>query len=138
MKALIICFLSYFLIAPPMQKLTIEVTNIKQAKGTLNVAIYDEKSSFPDEKSPTFFRIIPIQNTENLKFTIEVPKGQYAVAIFQDLNNNKKLDKNIVGFPKEPYGFSNNFRPKFAAPKFEDCAFDVGGSTQTVSIKIGN
>ncbi len=121
-----------------MQKLTIEVTNIKQTKGTMNVAIYDAKSNFPDEKSPTFFRIIPVQNTDNLKFTIEVPKGQYAVAVFQDLNNNNKLDKNMVGFPKEPYGFSNDFRPKFAAPKFNDCVFDVGASPQSVRIKIGN
>jgi uncharacterized protein (DUF2141 family) len=135
---LLINVLFYFLTIAPMQKLTIEITNIKQAKGTMNVAIYDAKSDFPDEKSPTFFRIIPIQNTDNLKMTIELPKGQYAVAIFQDLNNNKKLDKNIVGFPKEPYGFSNNFRPKFAAPKFEDCAFDIGNTPQTVSIKIGN
>jgi uncharacterized protein (DUF2141 family) len=138
MKTLIISILYCLLTTSPMQKLTIEVTNIKQVKGTMNVAIYDAKSNFPDEKSPTFFRIIPVQNTDNLKFTIEVPKGLYAVAVFQDLNNNKKLDKNIVGFPKEPYGFSNDFRPKFSAPKFNDCYFDVGASPQTVHIKIGN
>ncbi len=135
---LIISFLIYFSNASPMPKLTIEITNIKQAKGTMNVAIYDAKSDFPNEKSPTFFRRIPIQNTENLKCAIEIPKGQYAVAVFQDLNNNNKLDKNMVGFPKEPYGFSNDFRPKFSAPKFDDCAFDLNTSSQTVHIKIGN
>ncbi len=138
MKIILIGTLLYFLTLAPMQKLTIEITNIKQAKGTMNVAIYDAKSDFPNEKSPTFFRLIPIPNTDNLKFTIDVPKGQYAVAVFQDLNNNNKLDKNIVGFPKESYGFSNDFRPKFAAPKFEDCAFDVGTLPQKTIIKIGN
>jgi uncharacterized protein (DUF2141 family) len=135
---LIINALFYFLTASPMQKLTIEITNIKQPSGTMIVGIYDAKSNFPTEKKPPYFKFVPITKTDDLKVTIELPQGQYAIAIFQDLNENKVLDKNRLGIPKEPYAFSNNFRPKFSAPKFEDCAFEVGATPRTISIKMGN
>lgn len=56
--------------------------------------------------------------------------GEYVVAVFQDLNGNGKLDTGLVGFPKEPYCFSNNYKPRFRAPRFDDCRF-VYSATQT-------
>jgi uncharacterized protein (DUF2141 family) len=58
--------------------------------------------------------------SDALRFTFtEVPPGTYAVAVFQDLNGNGRLDRTPLGLPLEPYGFSNNAgrlqRPSFAA-----------------------
>jgi len=58
--------------------------------------------------------------SDAVRFTFtEVPPGTYAVAVFQDLNGNGRLDRTPLGLPLEPYGFSNDAgrlrRPNFAA-----------------------
>ncbi|MBI2367370.1 MAG: DUF2141 domain-containing protein [Deltaproteobacteria bacterium] len=40
----------------------------------------------------------------------DVSYGDYGVAVFHDENSNGKMDKNLLGMPLEPYGFSNNLR----------------------------
>ena len=54
-----------------------------------------------------------------------IPAGPYAIAVFQDKNNDGKLNKNLFGAPKEPYGFSNNKYGRFGPPEFEDVCFEV-------------
>ncbi len=54
-----------------------------------------------------------------------IPAGKYAIAVFQDINTDGKLNKNLVGAPKEPYGFSKNIYGMFGPPDFEDVAFEV-------------
>ena len=58
-----------------------------------------------------------------------LPHGEYAIAVFVDLNGNGKMDKNFLGIPKEQYGFSNNVMGKMAAPSFEQAKFEVKGPT---------
>jgi uncharacterized protein (DUF2141 family) len=64
-----------------------------------------------------------------------LPAGNYAVSAYQDLNGNGKLDKNLVGIPSEPYGFSNNARPKFRAPNWDETRFELRADTQ-IEIKL--
>ena len=49
----------------------------------------------------------------------------YAFSFFHDLNNNKKLDTNFLGIPKEPYGFSNNKKGRFGPPKFSEASLEI-------------
>jgi uncharacterized protein (DUF2141 family) len=51
------------------------------------------------------------------------------------VNDNGKLDKNFIGIPKEPYGFSNDKAGSFGPPDFEDILVEVNEDT-TISIKI--
>jgi len=47
------------------------------------------------------------------EITVKIPNlkpGEYAIAIIQDLNKNKKLDRNILKIPTEPYGFSGKWK----------------------------
>ena len=48
--------------------------------------------------------------------------GRYAVAAIVDLNGNQVLDTTSWGLPREPWGVSNNARPAFRAPTFEEAA----------------
>ena len=66
---------------------------------------------------------------EKIEFSFDLPHGDYALAAYQDLNENKVLDKGWFSIPKEPYGLSNNYRPKFSAPTFEDCRFALTKDT---------
>jgi len=86
-------------------KVSVSITNIKTADGTIIMSIHDSDKNFSKR--------IPL-NT--LKFSPEVPSvlctlnlapGEYALCVYHDINSNGKLDTNLVGIPKEPFGFSN-------------------------------
>jgi uncharacterized protein (DUF2141 family) len=106
-----------------LQKNSIKVwvKNCKINKGKIFVALYDEKDKM-------LKGISQVTDNEQVSTIFEdIPEGKYAVKVYQDLNNNGELDKNFIGIPKEPYGLSNNIRPKFAPPAFKDMLFDVKG-----------
>jgi uncharacterized protein (DUF2141 family) len=47
------------------------------------------------------------------------------------------LKKNIVGFPTEPIGFSNNARIRFGPPSFDDARIIVeSGKTINLTIQL--
>jgi uncharacterized protein (DUF2141 family) len=70
------------------------------------------------------------------KFTFKgLPEGSYAVAIYQDENNNDNCDKNFFGVPTEAYAFSNDIRPLLSVPGYKDCSFQLNKS-QTINIKL--
>ena len=71
-----------------MSTLTISVSNIEVVGSKIFVALYDNEYSF-NKKSGTVdsLRIIPKTKTAEVKFKNITP-GNYAVAIFQDINNN--------------------------------------------------
>ncbi len=116
-------------------KLTVEITNVTRTGGNIRVALYKPTDKFGTAK-PDFFKVIPVAQPGTRQVAFDVEPGRYAVAVFHDLNDNDKLDKNIVGYPKEPFGFSNNFRPVVSAPDFEDCAFTLSEKGTSISIKL--
>ncbi len=119
------------------QTLTINITNITQTGGTLRVGVYDPNHGFGSETEvPTYFKLIPITKTETQTVVFELPAGRWAVAVYHDLNNNQKLDTNKLGLPKEPYCFSNNYRPKLSRPKFDHCSFEMGELPKKLSLKM--
>jgi uncharacterized protein (DUF2141 family) len=100
------------------QTLTIKVENINPVQGNLMAGVFNNEKTFPDE----YFKgqIIKITGTTMTVTFADLPKGSYAVSVYQDLNENEELDKNIFGVPKEKYGFSNNSsRPDYKKSLFE-------------------
>jgi len=79
--------------------------------------------------------IIKVIN-KTASFNINLPKGKYAVSAFHDANSNEKLDKNMVGFPTEKYGFSNDARGTFGPPELSDQLFTLDTSKKiTITLK---
>lgn len=121
------------------EKGSIKVTlsNIKDT-GKIKIGIYREGDDFPDAKFlvKTLFAE-GVSGQCEVQFE-EIPFGTYAIAIYQDVNGNGKLDKGAFGIPSEPFAFSNNFRPKFGGPSFEKCKFDFAKDQQAVRIEMIN
>jgi len=65
-----------------------------------------------------------------------IPPGRYAIVCFHDENSNGKFDENALGMPKEGYCFSNNVKPRFSAPNFNQCAFLYKGGDQSIAITM--
>ncbi len=121
--------------APENPKLTVDVQNIGSSKGTIRVAVYRPCTGFPEKCTPLDTQTLPAR-TGTVRATFSLPPGPYAVAVYHDQNANGKLDKRLFGIPKEPYGLSNNFRPKLSPPKFADCQFEVIPDGKRVDIRV--
>lgn len=120
--------------SPPKVNLTVEVQNVRTLKGAVYVALFRAGSDFPEGK-PTQGKKVEA-SSQQVHTVFSVDPGEYAVAVFHDENSNGKMDKKIFGIPKEPYGFSNNFRPKLSAPKFNDCQLSIGNGGKSISILL--
>ncbi|TDB64072.1 DUF2141 domain-containing protein [Arundinibacter roseus] len=118
-----------------MAKLTVEITNIRHPTGQLRVGVYKPSNTFGKAK-PDYNKIVDVKAVGSQKVVLDVEPGTYAVALYHDVNNNQALDKNMIGYPKEPFGFSNNYRPIVSGPDFKDCAFEISEAGKTISIKL--
>ena len=122
-----ICFLLWPTLFPiDSGEIEITVKNITSVSGDapLMVAVYERSGFLKDGAEVIAFDTISTAPVCKIILK-EVPPGEYAVAIYQDLNNNGKLNKNLLGIPKEPVGFSNNFTIQLRAPEFKNTKFLV-------------
>lgn len=119
---------------PRKTNLKVEVQNVRQQKGAVHIGLYKACSNFPSCQ-PLELKVMDVKG-KSLEVAFSVEPGDYAVAVYHDENSNGQMDKRVFGIPKEPYGFSNNFRPVMSAPKFNDCKFSVGDMGKAISIKL--
>lgn len=140
MQIAIILLISWLNILPQADAnsgtLVLEVKNLQQADGTIYIAIYKGKENFLNED-----KAILRSKKVTKKGTIEIDLdnleyGDYALAIFHDLNSNKELDTNMVGIPKEPFGFSRPMVSKFREPRYEEVKIDFNQSGQKISSSL--
>jgi uncharacterized protein (DUF2141 family) len=111
------------------QNLTVRIENADIGKGHLMVGVFNSESDFPN-KTFRDQRITITERTMEIIFP-NLPTGRYAVSVYQDSNDNGKLDTLLFGIPKEKYGFSNDVR----LPNYEKCIFDFNGN-MTITIQI--
>jgi len=123
---------------PPVEtaSITVVVSSLVSTTSTVKLYFYNTAAGFLKHGQWAFSKSVKPEGKSEFTLPIELPKGEWAVAITQDLNNNDKVDKNFIGIPTEPYAFSNNIRPTVAAPKFDECKFMVDGPGQVVSIVL--
>ncbi|MCK8492816.1 MULTISPECIES: DUF2141 domain-containing protein [Spirosoma] len=120
--------------SPKKANLQVDIQNVRTMKGDVYVALFNAKNAFPEGK-PLEGKKLEVKE-KSVHTTFSVDPGDYAIAVYHDENGNGKMDKRVFGIPKEPYGFSNNFRPTMSAPKFSDCQFSVGDGGKSISIKL--
>ena len=134
----------FFILAFPMVAsaatqggdLNIEIENLKSGAGKVYVALYTDPAVFPKQGKEAFAQIVESSTDRVTAVFKGVAPGKYAVAIFQDLNKNGLLDKGLFGSPKEPFGFSNDAKPRLAPPDFKDALIVHGEDAQVIKIKM--
>ena len=115
---------------------TVKVSALASTSSTVKLYFYNTRAGFLKSGKWAFSKSVKPEGKHEFTLPVELPKGEWAVAITQDLNNNDKVDKNFLGIPTEPYAFSNNIRPTVAAPDFNECKFMVDGPGRVVSIVL--
>jgi uncharacterized protein (DUF2141 family) len=108
-------------------KLTVQVDGIEQLSGHLLVGVYD-KAQFM--KQPIAAQRVKVDADTITMVFEDLPSGEYCISLYQDENDNGKLDTGLFGIPTEKYGFSNNAKGKYGPPSFDDCRFTVEGDRE--------
>lgn len=103
--------------------LTITIPNIENAKGTIHIAIYNEKNKASFTKEGQEYRVLNFKNKgAKEKYVIKgLPEGAYAIALYHDENDDKKCNTNLIGIPTEGFGFTR-LDKVWSIPKFDDCS----------------
>ena len=122
--------------AAETEPVTVTVSALVSTTSTVKLYFYNTRAGFLKHGQWIFSKAVKPEGKHEFSLPVELPKGEWAVAITQDLNNNDKVDKNFIGIPTEPYAFSNNVRPTLAPPDFNDCKFMVDGPGKVVSIVL--
>ena len=118
----------FFLLSFPSgssSDININIEGIEVVKGSMFIAVFDDSASFPDFGKQYRDMVLPVRSKELSHTFNDLPNNTYAVAVFHDINDNGILDKNALGIPLEPYGFSRNARARFSAPAFEDAKIEL-------------
>lgn len=125
---------SFQFITAQAQNITVNISNIDTYKGTLVIGLYDNESQFLKKTVKGKLKKVT-KNTATVVFQ-DVKPGDYAVSLFHDVNDNKKLDTYVFGIPKEDYGTSNNAKGFMGPPKWEDAVFTVDSKNVTQNISL--
>lgn len=113
--------------------LTVNISGLNSDDGTIMIGLYTSKENFLKKR----FRgvVTTIKNKKSVAVFKDIPKGEYAVSFVHDENNNKKMDTNFLGIPKEDYGCSNNATGFMGPPKYNDAKFQLSENKE-INIEI--
>lgn len=96
--------------------------------GTVALVLFNNANSFGDLRNPARLKMFELDGREAYVLD-DVPAGEYALMVYYDENDNRKIDKNFIGIPTEPLGFSNEYQPK-GPPSYSRAAFILADTEQ--------
>lgn len=116
-------------------KLTVE--NIQKQKGNIMIAVFEGADNFLKDGKAVVSKKGLVEKIGAFDVVFpNLPFGEYSIAVYHDVNGNEKLDTNLFGVPTEPYGFSNNARSKWGAPKYHIARFQLNESEKKMVIQV--
>lgn len=118
---------------PKTIQINLKILGVQGNKGSCRIAIYDSPKAFNKPEMALHKESVPLDGRSESSddavpwdATINIPNGMgvyIAIAVYHDQNGNDQLDKNSLGIPIEPYGFSMNPKRGFGPPKFQEVSF---------------
>jgi uncharacterized protein (DUF2141 family) len=115
-------------------RLELTVKNINGSAGTIRVGLFNNSEDFL--KNAIQGRVVKILSKEVKVIFENLPKGEYAVSVIHDANENEKLDTDFLGIPKEGFGFGNNAMGTFGPPDFEKAKIKIQDATVNHDVSL--
>ena len=66
----------------------------------------------------------------------QIEPGIYGMTLLDDENQNTEMDKNLIGVPKEGFGFSDFYLEKLKAPSFNEFKTEIKSEGNKIQIKV--
>lgn len=118
----------------PTGTLTIEVDNLRNAKGRVHVDLCDE-AHFLRDNCPISTGV-PTRSPVTTIVLHDVPPGRYAAQLFHDENMNDKADRALFGLPKEGIAFSRDAPIRLSPPRWSDAVIEVRPGAQATRVRM--
>ena len=117
-------------------KLEVEITHIRNSKGSIRLGIFKSQESFEEENEylAKSFSKSQVKDAK-LRVDLYLPPGTYGIALLDDENDNGEMDYGLM-LPEEGFGFSNYYHTGLSRPDFEDFSFDLNQSAKRLDIKV--
>ncbi len=119
-------------------EIEVSVHSIRSDKGKIMVALHggENTKQFPNEEGAIAMQWAKAsQGARNFVFR-DLPQGEFAIALYHDENDNGRLDKGLMGIPKEGFGFSRNAKATFGPPNFTKTAVELTSEDETLAIDV--
>ncbi len=118
--------------------MTVELLQVRNARGQLLVALFRSARGFPDRGADAFGRLVGKARAGAVIVTFEhVPPGPFAVSAHHDEDGDFAMDTGLFGIPAEGYGFSRDARAPFGPPDFNAARLMLAaGQDQRVPIHM--
>ena len=131
LSGLVLALISTGAVAAPVR---IEIHGVVKSAGTVHIALFHDENSWDREDADSTVQVPAVPGTTVAQ--LDLPPGDYAFFIYDDVNGNGKLDKTWLGFPDEPYAFSNNVKLGLSKPSFSALKFTVPpqGAQQVIQL----
>lgn len=116
--------------------LTIHVDGFRNHKGVAGGTVFKSPAGWPEDNDKALVhKPFPIEG-DHATLTFQLPPGKYSVAVLHDENANHKLDRNLLRYPKEGFGFANNPKIGLSAPPFQAAQVDVGCPETSITVHL--
>jgi len=123
---------------PRYHNFKVIIKGLNPGKGVVRMALYN-KRLFLNKKRVIRANALPVEKDSCVWILNKIDPGEYAIVVYHDINNNKKLDKTFFGKAKEPYAFSGNLKKKKrSAPKFEEVKFKLDENLKILWITLSD
>ncbi len=116
--------------------LTVVVNGIRNQTGEICMRVYNSEKGFPNNaKSEVKSGCTKITGNSIKQVFSGLKSGNYAVAVVDDQNGDRQLNKDFFGIPEEGFGISRNpiVSISTGTPKFRNASFKVDQNT-TINI----
>ena len=127
----ILCFSSSY-----GQNTQIRVSEIRSGKGQIILNVFKNNEDYEEEKVSK--KLVFEKKIENGSMIINctLDPGTYGITLIDDENKSGELNKNMLGIPKEGFGFSDFFMEKMKKPAFDDFKVNVKNQNNKISIRV--
>ncbi len=112
----------------------VTVTNVRSDRGHVRVAVCPRAGFL--QPNCAWHAFAPAHVGSVVVVVPGVPPGVYAVQAFLDENDDGKINRSLLGIPKEGMGFSRDAPMRFGPPSFDDAAVRVGADGAAVSLRL--
>lgn len=117
-------------------ELLVHVDGFRNQKGNAGITVFTSPDGWPENNDKAFTHAGHPFTGDKATLQLQLPPGRYALAVLHDENSNHKLDRNIVGWPKEGFGFSNNPKVNLSAPAFDAAAMQVSCPVTEITVHL--
>ncbi len=132
--AIIACFSSLVIFA---QNVELRITNLDNKKGHIQIMVFKDADSYKTDDPISITRFAKTSMKDGImKISMKIPKGIFGVILLDDENNTEKMEYNILGFPKEGFGFAGYYHKSIRRPNFDNFKFEVGEEKVRKDIRV--